>query len=67
MFLSKEAMNPTVHAIAILLSLLLSWITSHHHHLIVYETWHTLLDTQVHHTHRKRTIASKHLKENTEC
>jgi len=59
MFFLKNTMNHAVYAVIIFLSLLLSWVSSHHHHLTVYETWRTLAENQVHRTHRKNATASK--------
>jgi uncharacterized membrane protein len=55
----KSAMNQLVHAVVIFASLLLSWLSSHHHHLTVYETWHTIAEIQVHRSHRKVATGSK--------
>jgi hypothetical protein len=59
MFFLKNTMNHTVYAVIIFMSLLLSWISSHHHHLTVYETWRTLAENQVHRNHRKNTTPPK--------
>jgi hypothetical protein len=52
-------MNHTVYAVIIFMSLLLSWISSHHHHLTVYETWRTLAENQLRRTHRKNATPLK--------